>query len=45
MKRINPSDFLDVPSISFLENNRPGGLEWLESILNNPLIQGGIKIL
>lgn len=28
-------DFLDAPSISFLENNRPGGIEWLESVINH----------
>lgn len=36
MKTLKPSDFLDAISISFLENNRPGGLDWLESVLNNP---------
>lgn len=36
MKRLKPSDFLDEPSISFLENNRPGGLDWFESVINNP---------
>lgn len=36
MKTLKPSDFLDAISISFLENNRPGGLDWFESILNNP---------
>lgn len=36
MKRLKPSDFLDAASISFLENNRPGGLDWFESVINNP---------